>query len=376
MKIASVTNVALDPSLGSGKTVLSWSNGLRDLGHEVFVYPPNAYADPFPVNLGTTISYRLGALALENTLLRENFDIIEFYGAEFGLLINRLANIPLPHRPLIVAHTNGLELLARVQSDDSVQPKLRPSLRRLVASLLQPLINKWDYWAFAKVDTFAALCTADIDFMSHNNILSAERCSVVEPGIDFCYLAAPWNRPKHNWIVHFGTWCSRKDSQTTVEVVAELLTSNPHLEFHVIGSQSSKPVILDSFDISLHSRIHVYSYLSAENIVDILSKAKVLLFPSLYEGYGMAIAEAMACGCVVVATPTGFGSEIRDGIDGFICNFRDVKNMICKCQNILDNELLRMQVSSAAHKRVNGFSWTNQVSKLEGFYKSWLRSIR
>ena len=155
MKIASVTNVPLDPSLGSGKTVLSWSNGLRDLGHEVFVYPPEAYANSFPISLGTTISHRLGSLALEKTLLRENFDIIEFYGAEFGLLINRLANIPLPHRPLIVAHTNGLELLARVQSDDSVQPKLRPSLRRFVASLLQPLINKLDYWAFAKVDTFS-----------------------------------------------------------------------------------------------------------------------------------------------------------------------------------------------------------------------------
>lgn len=376
MKIASVTNVPLDPSLGSGKTVLSWSNGLRDLGHEVFVYPPEVYADPLPFNLGTTLSYRLGALALENTLLRENYDIIEFYGAEFGLLINRLANIPLPHRPLIVAHTNGLELLARVQSDDSLQPMLRPSLRGLVASLLQPLINKWDFWAFAKVDTFAALCTSDIDFLSHNNILSTERCSVVEPGIDSCYLAAPWNRSKYNWIVHFGTWCSRKDSRTTVEVAAELLNSNPHLEFHVIGSHSSKSVILDSFDISLHCRIHVYSYLSVENIVDILSKAKVLLFPSLYEGFGMVIAEAMACGCVVVATPTGFGAEIRDGVDGFICNFRDVKNMICKCQNILDNELLRMQLASAARKRVNGFSWTNQVSKLEGFYKSWLRSIR
>ena len=375
MKIASVTNVPLDPSLGSGKTVLSWSNGLRDLGHEVFVYPPEAYADAFPFNLGTTLSYRLGSLALENTLLREKFDIIEFYGAEFGLLISRLANIPLPHRPLLVAHTNGLELLARVQSDDSVQPKLRPSLRRFVASLLQPLINKLDYWAFAKVDTFSALCTADIDFMSHNNILSIDRCAVVEPGIDSCYLEAPWNRSKYNWIVHFGTWCSRKDSQTTVEVVAELLTSNPHLEFHVIGSHSSKPAILALFDISLHCRIHVYSYLSVENIVDILSKAKVLLFPSLYEGFGMAIAEAMACGCVVVATPTGFGAEIRDGVDGYICNFRDVNTMICKCQNILDNELLRMQVASAAHKRVNGFSWTNQVSKLECFYKSWLRSI-
>ena len=144
----------------------------------------------------------------------------------------------------------------------------------------------------------------------------------------------------------------------------------------MLGASSLKETILGAFNVLLHTRIFVYPRLLVADLIDILSQAKILLLPSLYEGFGMATTEAMACGCVVVATPTGFGAEIRDGVDGFICNFRDVKNMICKCQYILDNELLRLQVASAAHKRVNGFSWTNQVSKLEGFYKSWLRSIR
>jgi len=376
MKIASVTNVPLDPSLGSGKTVLAWSQGFRDLGHEVIVYPPKAYYKARTISLGTRVNYRLGSLALQNALILGNFNLVEFYGAEFGPLISSLSRLPLSHRPLMVAHTNGLELLARDISASSDKSKQRPSLKRLVSSVLQPVISIYDHKAFAKVDAFASLCKADEDFIVSQNMLSRDRCAVVEPGIDALFLTAPWNRSKKNWIIHFGTWCSRKDPHTSAEVVSKLLIRNPHLEFHVVGTHGSMQVILSFFDTTLHHRIHVYPRLSVEDIVDILSQAKILLFPSLYEGFGMAITEAMACGCVVVATPTGFGAEIHDGVDGFICNFRDVNAMIHKCQNILNNELLRIQVASAARKRINNLSWTNQVSKLEGFYKSWLRSIR
>ena len=89
----------------------------------------------------------------------------------------------------------------------------------------------------------------------------------------------------------------------------------------------------------------------------------------------MATTEAMACGCVVVVPPTGFGAELNDGLDGFICNFRDVKAMFIQFQSILDNDLLRMQVASAARKRIVSLNWPSQVSNLEVHYKSWLRTI-
>ena len=60
---------------------------------------------------------RFGALALEKELIHGNFNLVEFYGAEFGPLIHKLSRIPLPQRPLMVAHTNGLELLAQDHSD-------------------------------------------------------------------------------------------------------------------------------------------------------------------------------------------------------------------------------------------------------------------
>jgi glycosyltransferase involved in cell wall biosynthesis len=376
MKIASVTNVPLDPALGSGKTVIAWSEGLKNLGHEVIVYPPEAYCATGSSYMGNRLKLRFSSLVLEKSLLQGNFNLVEFYGAEFGLLINKLSHIPLPLRPLLVAHTNGLELLAQDLEHTSVRINKRPTPKRILTSLVQPIISKWDYWAFTKVDAFASICKTDLEYIIHNKLLSPDRCAVVEAGIDSPFLAAPWNRPKKNWIVHLGLWCSRKDPQTTVEVVSELLIKNPHLELHVLGASSLKETVLGAFNILLHDQIFVYPRLLVADLIDILSQAKILLLPSLYEGFGMATTEAMACGCVVVVTPTGFGAEINDGLDGFICNFRDVKAMFIQCQSILDNDLLRMQVASAARKRIVSLDWPCQVSNLEVIYKSWLRSIR
>ena len=376
MKIASVTNVPLEPTLGSGKTVLAWSEGLKSLGDEVVVYPPEAYYQVTPIYIGSTLKMRFGALPLEKELIHGNFNLVEFYGAEFGPLIHKLSRIPLPQRPLMVAHTNGLELLAQDHSDKFIKIRSPYGRRRLLTNFLQPIISKWDYWAFTKVDAFVSICKADLNYIISHKLLNQDRCAVVEVGIDSCFLAADWSRTKKNWIIHLGLWCSRKDPETTVKVVSKLLKNNPSLEFHVLGGSSLKETILGCFDSSLREQIHVYARLSVTDMVDVISQAKVLLLPSLYEGFGMATTEAMACGCVVVATPTGFAAEIHDGIDGYICNFRDVKAMINKCQILLDNNFLCMQIALAARQRIDNLDWQNQVRKLENLYISWLRSIR
>jgi glycosyltransferase involved in cell wall biosynthesis len=157
--------------------------------------------------------------------------------------------------------------------------------------------------------------------------------------------------------------------------VSKLLKNYPSLEFHVFGGSSLKEAILGCFDTSLRDQIHVHARLSVTEMVDVISQTKVLLLPSLYEGFGMATTEAMACGCVVVATPTGFAAEIHDGIDGCICNFHYVIAIINKCQILLDNNFLRMQIALAARQRIDNLDWQNQVKKLEKLYISSLRSF-
>lgn len=374
MKVAALTNTPLDPALGSGKTVLNWSQGLRDLGHSVTVFPPEKFYRPFPQGKGRTIKMRIDAMGLQKFLLEEGFDLIEFYGAEFGGLIERLAMVPRKNRPLLVSHTNGLELLAQSFPVHVQRVKKRSILYRALSKPWQSLIHKMDNNAFAKTDCFVAICKADTDFIVKNNFQPDRRCATIEPGIDSEYLMANWKQIKKQWIVTFGTWTDRKDPETTVAVVSKLLMNDSRLEYQVIGASNSAPAIIDSFPSHVRHRIHVHPRLSAGQVSEILSQSTVLLFPSLYEGYGMAIAEAMACGCAVVVTPTGFGADICDGLDGFVCSFRDTDGMAARCEQILADDHLRESLAKAGRERVQSLNWNHQVKRLETTYLHWLSS--
>ena len=375
MKILSLTNTPLDPALGSGKTVLAWSQGLRSLGNEVDVLPPEAFYRPWPRDKGKRLKMRIDAKSLAAKILAGSYDLVEFYGAEFGLLIDKLARLNRETRPLLVAHTNGLELLASRSPNSAHHDSKKSILQSIGAKVLQPVMAGIDTMAFSRVDAFAAICEADRSFVVNHKVQNSERCAVVEPGIDEAFLSAPWQRPKKQWLVSFASWTARKDPETLVRVVTKLLYLIPDLEFHVLGASGSMQDIQSAFAEPLLPRIVVYPRLSQQEIVEVLTQAKVFLFPSLYEGFGMATTEAMACGCAVVLTPTGFGEAIRDGIDGFICNFQDVATMTSRCSTLLSDDELRLRCIEAARERVSSFSWPAQVEKLEIQYKFWIETF-
>ena len=78
MRIASVTNTALEPNLGSGKTVIEWTGGLRLLGHHVDGFAPEHYYQPLPGQFVHRLKMRLDARKLRSRLLDGNYDLIEF----------------------------------------------------------------------------------------------------------------------------------------------------------------------------------------------------------------------------------------------------------------------------------------------------------
>ncbi len=103
-----------------------------------------------------------------------------------------------------------------------------------------------------------------------------------------------------------------------------------------------------------------------------LARAKIFFVPSEYEGFGLALAEAMACGCAVVTTPTGYGAELRDGEEGLLCPFEDSGAMRAALARLLDDDALRTRIAGAGWRKVQGLRWESSVRKLETTYRRWL----
>ncbi len=85
-------------------------------------------------------------------------------------------------------------------------------------------------------------------------------------------------------------------------------------------------------------------------------KAKCLVFPSFYEGFGLPVLEAMACGTPVVAADTSSLTEIV-GEAGFLIRPDDIKRLAGAIVSILVNEELAHDLSQKGIRCAAEFSW-------------------
>ena len=83
----------------------------------------------------------------------------------------------------------------------------------------------------------------------------------------------------------------------------------------------------------------------------------VFVFPTLLEGMGLVVAEAMACGLPVITTANGPDELVRDGLDGFIVPQRDAAAIAEKLELLRGNPELRRKMGASAALRAREFTW-------------------
>jgi N-acetyl-alpha-D-glucosaminyl L-malate synthase BshA len=109
-----------------------------------------------------------------------------------------------------------------------------------------------------------------------------------------------------------------------------------------------------------------------DNVSDYLHAADLFISSSVHEGFGLSIAEAMACGTSVIATDVGGVSElIKDEETGFLAEPENVDSLTNKMENLLDlsNDNLK-RIMVAARKSVEErFSTEEMVQRYEDLYK-------
>jgi glycosyltransferase involved in cell wall biosynthesis len=110
-----------------------------------------------------------------------------------------------------------------------------------------------------------------------------------------------------------------------------------------------------------------------DDIYKLYQTASVFAFPSVEDGFGMVVTEAMTCGLpVIISENVGVKDVVRDGVDGFIVPIRDVAQVAEKLAYLYANPHIRHQMGMAAQKRVTEFTWAHLEARLidivEEFY--------
>jgi glycosyltransferase involved in cell wall biosynthesis len=90
-----------------------------------------------------------------------------------------------------------------------------------------------------------------------------------------------------------------------------------------------------------------------QDLKKIMSRSHVMVLPSVEEGMACVQAQAMACGCPVIASEnTGARDLFTDGKEGFIVPICDSAAIASRLQMLADDRYLRSRMSSAALERV------------------------
>ncbi len=171
--------------------------------------------------------------------------------------------------------------------------------------------------------------------------------------------------------VAFGRYCPEKGFDLLIQTWKKVHREHPDWKLHIYGDDS--PEFVDYIkengmeDICLP---HPFT----NRVMEHLCEHEFLILSSRTEGFGMIIAEAMACGRPVAAFDCPFGPReiIRNGEDGLLARAEDTDDLADKVCRLIENPSLRAQLGKQAHENIRrlhmekiGSMWTNLFEELK-----------
>ena len=127
--------------------------------------------------------------------------------------------------------------------------------------------------------------------------------------------------------------------------------------------------ILDKYD---RTKVILTGYIKDEGLLrNYYSNALCFIFPSLYEGFGLPVLEAMACGCPVITSETTSLPEVI-GDCGIKIDPKNDEQMLLAYERMYYDNIFRALCAENGIERAKMFNWTNCASKVLNFIKSTL----
>lgn len=118
-----------------------------------------------------------------------------------------------------------------------------------------------------------------------------------------------------------------------------------------------------------HTRIKELGYVDSDDLAALYSAADVFVLPSLYEGFGLPVLEAMACGCPVITANNSSLPEVA-GDAAEYCDANDVDSIANAIRRVLADASLREQMVHRGYAQAAKFSWKKTAEQTAAVYRS------
>ncbi len=277
----------------------------------------------------------------------------------------------------LVTRSNGLERLA------SDQLRQDAAAGTATLSWRYPLYHGgFRLWEVDRSLTRADGCVVvnddEVRYVTDRLGIAPERVGRIEHGLDQTFLANAQKRTLNAggidtpirlcWI---GSWLHRKGADLLGPALAALKRDGLTFDLKILGSGVDRSIVMQSLPPSLSPRVEIVPHYSRTDLPELLSDREILLFPSRFEGFGLSLVEAMACGVYPVVTQVGVVPRlIVDGQNGTIVPIGSATGIADAIRSAsLDREAL-LRGRLAARGAVGRLTWAAAAERTLTFYTS------
>ncbi len=175
------------------------------------------------------------------------------------------------------------------------------------------------------------------------------------------------------FIFSVGTVQPRKNYARLAEALAQLGPSHQDVHLVIAGGRGwlESPIYRAIDKLGMGDRVHFTGFADDEDLPILYSDAAVLAYPSLYEGFGFPVLEAMACGTPVVTSTVSSMPEVA-GDAALMVDPYDVPALSDALRRLLSDSALRADLITRGFEQASRFTWERSARQLQTIYQQLL----
>lgn len=245
--------------------------------------------------------------------------------------------------------------------------------------------NRSRYWkrnieGLRKADRIITISEFSKEEINNNVGIAKDRIDVIYCGVDKDVFYPKRDRtplhelgivPDAGVILYVGSEEPRKNLRVLLEAIALVREEIPDIMLLKVGSPgmggNRKDILHLIRELHIEDRVVFTGDVSEEMLAKYYNAADLFVFPSLYEGFGLPIIEAMACGCPVIASNTSSIPEVT-GDAAILVHPDDAGNFTDRIKDLIMDESLNGHISQKGLVQASRFSWDDASEKMLGEY--------